>query len=76
MRAITQSSALKAINPILGILMVNQLVTGLFAHTLSADLFEIVHKGGGITLAFLATLHLALNWRWVKLTYFNRRQRH
>lgn len=72
----TQSSALKVINPILGILMVNQLVSGLFHDTLSAYLFEIVHKGGGITLAFLAALHLALNWRWVKLTYFNRSQRH
>ena len=68
----TRSSALKAINPILAVLLANQLLTGFFADSLSRDSFEVLHQGGGILLAIVAALHLILNWSWVRATFFHR----
>ena len=68
----TRYSVLKVINPILALLLLNQLLTGLLADKLSHEAFEILHEGGGIILAITATLHLALNWNWVKGAFFSK----
>jgi hypothetical protein len=60
------------VNPILAVLVVNQILTGLFGRSLSHEAFEILHKDGGFVLAGFATLHLILNWNWVKANYFRR----
>ena len=67
-----RNAALKILNPLLGILLVNQLLTGFFADRLSPQAFEILHEGGGIALAVTVLLHVALNWNWVKASYFRR----
>ncbi len=57
---------LKIINPILLILFISQACSGLFHHSLSHKMFEIVHEGGGIILVGISLVHLILNWGWVR----------
>lgn len=65
-----RNTILKILNPIMGILIINQVIVGLLSDSLEYGAFEILHKGGGILLALLIGLHLILNWGWVKTTYF------
>ena len=67
-----RNTLLKIINPVLALLVINQILTGLFGHSLSHEAFEILHKDGGFVLAGVAALHLILNWNWVKANYFKR----
>lgn len=68
----TRTTALKIVNPILGILALNQIVTGLFGEDLPPETFEILHEGGGILFAVTALIHLALNWGWVRSNFTTR----
>ncbi len=63
-------AALKVVNVFLGILALNQIVTGLLSESISPQMFEVLHEGGGILFAILAMIHLVLNWGWVRLNYF------
>jgi hypothetical protein len=63
---VKRNSGLKILNPILALLFLNQILTGLFHGFLPHDVFEIVHQGGGIILATATLLHVILNWNWVK----------
>lgn len=66
----TRNSVLKVLNPVLAILMINQILTGLLAEVLPPKAFEILHEGGGMALAIVALAHLILNWSWVKANFF------
>ena len=71
-----RNAMLKILNPLLGLLIVNQILTGLLADELfklSPNAFEILHEDAGIVLAVLVVLHLILNWNWIKATYFKKR---
>ncbi len=68
-----KAMALKVLNPVLGILLVSQVVSGVASGSISHETFEFVHEGGGIALAVVATIHVVLNWNWVKATYLRRR---
>ena len=61
---------LKILNPILGLLMLNQILTGLFSEHLSREAFEVLHEGGGMLLTVGVVLHVILNWNWVKANFF------
>ena len=65
-----RNSALKVLNPILGLLLLNQLLTGLMGGMLPREAFAAVHKGGGIVLASAVSLHVILNWNWIKANFF------
>ena len=68
-----RTTLLKILNPILGVLLVSQMATGLFGESLArAAIFEF-HEACGIAFAVLAVLHLILNWAWVKATFLPRR---
>jgi hypothetical protein len=67
-----RNTALKIVNPLLAVLVANQILTGLFGRSLSREGFEILHKDGGFVLAGVAVLHLILNWNWVKANFFKR----
>jgi len=69
-----KAMALKVVNPVLAVLLVSQLVTGMARGSLSHETFEFLHEGGGITLAVVAAIHLVLNWNWVKASYFRKRK--
>jgi hypothetical protein len=65
-----KNTALKILNLILVVLVVNQAVTVLFLDELPARAFQIFHKGGGAILLGLITIHFILNFNWVKANYF------
>jgi len=65
----TRTTALKIVNPVLGVLVFSQVLSGLLGAALPPDAFETLHEGGGILLGIVALLHLALNWNWVRATY-------
>lgn len=68
-----RNTILKIINPLLAVLVLSQILTGMLGDNLPHEAFELLHEGGGYALAVVAALHLALNWNWVKSTYFKRR---
>jgi hypothetical protein len=73
--AMNRNTLLKILNPLLGLLVLNQILTGLLADEImqrSPDAFEVLHVGGGVTLSIVVAWHLILNWSWVKATYFKK----
>jgi protein-S-isoprenylcysteine O-methyltransferase Ste14 len=68
-------SALRILNPILALLLLNQIIVGLFHLSLPHNAFEILHQGGGIILAAAALLHVILNWNWVKVNFIIRNKK-
>jgi heme A synthase len=64
--------ALKIINPLLALLVVIQLATGLFGGSLSYETFELLHKGGAIVLTLVVLTHVSLNFNWIKAQYLGK----
>jgi uncharacterized membrane protein len=60
----------KILNPVLFVLIINQPVTALLADKMSADTFELIHRDTGFVLVGLVIVHLALNFNWVRASYF------
>lgn len=65
---------LKIVNIVLGLLFLNQAITGILFNFLPEDLFEFLHMGGFL-LIIAALLHVYLNWAWVKSNLFSGRKR-
>lgn len=68
----TRNNMLKAVNPVIGLLVLNQGMTAIFRGVLPEKVFEVMHGIGGPLLLIAAITHLILNWNWVKATYFKR----
>ncbi len=66
----TKTVALKIVNPVLGIVVLTQVLTGLLHGLMSRDAFETVHLVGGILIVVLVALHVTLNWPWIKANFF------
>jgi heme A synthase len=69
-----KNMALKILNLILAVLLINQVLTGLVGLKLSHEAFEIFHKKAALVLAALVVLHLILNSNWIKANYFGSRK--
>ena len=67
-----KTTALKVLNPILGILLINQIMTGILHETLTPETFKILHPTGGLILAIVAFLHVILNWNWIKANFLKK----
>ncbi|MBN1932711.1 MAG: hypothetical protein JW786_13995 [Desulfobacterales bacterium] len=67
-----KNTILKILNPILGILLLNQVLMGLLHDILPLEVFEVLHEGGGFVFAFMAILHVILNWNWIKANFFGK----
>jgi len=65
-----KNKMLKLLNPVLALLIVTQALSGLLRFQLPPDVFEVVHKGGGIVLVAGVGLHLLLNFSWIRSTYW------
>ncbi len=64
-----KKDALKIINPILLVLVVNQFATGLKPNLFGAGSFRLMHKRVSWLLAAGLVAHLALNFSWIKSAY-------
>jgi hypothetical protein len=53
---------LKILNPLLALLLVFQLISGLLPTLVPYE----VHRWAGILLAAGVALHVALNWSWIR----------
>jgi len=70
----SKQTALKIVNPLLVVLLLNQATTGLLHEKLPRETFELLHSGGWL-LVLVSILHLALNWNWVKAAFLRRGSR-
>ena len=70
-----KNRALKVVNLVLLVLIINQMVGAFLYSRISHELFVWGHERAGILLAVVAAVHLALNWNWVKANYFKRKIR-
>jgi hypothetical protein len=64
-----RNTALKVLNPVLLLFFVNQATTVLFREHLSHNAFGLFHKTGGAIFLALITLHIILNFNWIKANY-------
>jgi Domain of unknown function (DUF4405) len=62
---VNKNTALKIVNPILGILILNQPLSGLLLSVTDWGFFEDLHVVGGVLLFLFVVVHVMLNWRWV-----------
>ncbi|MCU0612651.1 MAG: hypothetical protein MUE60_12800 [Candidatus Eisenbacteria bacterium] len=67
-----RTTALKVLNPILAVVVANQIVTGLAQGLIPYETYEVLHGGGGIIATAVIVLHVVLNWNWVKATYLRK----
>ncbi len=67
-----RTTALKILNPILGILFVNQMLSALLHDVMSHEVFEILHEGAGYALIGAVVLHVILNWNWIKANFLKK----
>jgi hypothetical protein len=67
-----KNTVLKILNPILGILLINQVLMGLLHDILPHKVFEVLHEGGGIVFAIVVILHIILNWSWIKANFLRK----
>lgn len=63
---------LKILNPALAFVFLSQVTTAMLHGILPKPLFEPVHAGGGLILAFGVLVHVLLNWGWVKAHFFSK----
>lgn len=70
-----KSALLKVLNPILGILMLNQIVTAMINKYVGMpyEAYEISHGFMGMVLTVVVIVHLTLNWGWVVTSYFKKK---
>jgi hypothetical protein len=71
--SMTRNGMLKVLNPVLGLLVLNQGMTAIFRGVLPEKVFEVLHGVGGPLLLIFAITHLILNWNWIKATYLKRK---
>jgi hypothetical protein len=61
---------LKIINPVLLILVLNQLGTGFKPRLYGPGTFRLMHKQMAVILSIVLIAHLALNLPWIRNTYW------
>jgi len=72
--AIKKQTALKIVNPLLGLFMITQALTGTFHLYLSERAFKMLHEWNGLVLLSLSIVHVVLNWSWIKTQFFQNRR--
>ncbi|HBM15611.1 MAG TPA: hypothetical protein DD381_04600 [Lentisphaeria bacterium] len=63
---------LKVLNALLAILILTQLLSGIFRKEIGKELFELIHEKGVILLIIVIIIHIILNWGWIKNSYFKK----
>ena len=68
-----KNKALKIVNVVLLVLLLNQAATGMLAIKLPHEVFEWGHERAAFVLLVIAAVHLVMNWNWVKANYFKKK---
>jgi len=68
----SKNKALKIVNIVLLVLLLNQACSGLFNEHYSLDAFEWLHERAALLLFVVAAVHIVLNWNWIKVNYFKK----
>lgn len=66
---VKRNSVLKIVNPLLAVLLLCQMGSGILHGVLPRGVFEIVHEVGGLVLGGAILLHVILNWNWIRTSY-------
>jgi hypothetical protein len=69
----TRPGWLKILNPVLFLAALWQTATGVAYFLGWGDRVQTAHLAGGLLMALAAVLHLALNWNWIRSSYFTRK---
>jgi hypothetical protein len=64
-----KKSALKFINVVIAILILNQATTATLSDLIGHEAFEALHATGGFLLLLGVIIHVILNWGWVKSAF-------
>lgn len=70
-----KKTLLKIVNPILLVLIVNQLATGFKPRLYGLGTFRLMHKQMAVIFSMVLVAHLALNFAWMRNTYWKARTR-
>jgi hypothetical protein len=68
----SKNKALKIVNIVLLVLLLNQACSGLFRVHYSFEAFEWLHERAAWLLLAVAAVHIVLNWNWIKVNYFKK----
>lgn len=68
-----KKTLLKIVNPILLLLVVNQLATGFRPRLYGPGSFRLMHKQMALLLSLTLMVHLMLNFTWIRNAYRKRR---
>jgi hypothetical protein len=69
---VNKKSALKFLNIIIAVLILNQATTAALSDFIGPETFEVLHEAGGALLLLGIIIHVILNWGWVKSTFSGR----
>lgn len=64
--ATAKTRLLRIVNPIIGILLIGQAGSGIFHEVIPYEVFEKVHGTAGYLFVAGVTVHIILNWSWIK----------
>ncbi|MBN1627296.1 MAG: hypothetical protein JW944_12305 [Deltaproteobacteria bacterium] len=67
----SKKTALKIVNIIIALLILNQAASAILRRLIGREAFEILHEGGGIFLIIGVIIHVILNWGWVRAQFFS-----
>ena len=61
---------LKFVNLTTALLLIIQAGTGMFSSFIDSEIFYYVHSKGGFVFVIFVSIHISLNWNWVKKNVF------
>lgn len=71
-RKMNRITVIRIVNLAIGVLALNQVLTGIFQDFMPRHIFVAVHTAGGLSFAAASVLHIVLNWAWIKANYFRK----
>lgn len=69
----SRNMALRILNPVLALVLINQVFSGAFRESLPYKVFAVLHQGGAVILIIAVLLHVGLNGNWIKAQYLKKR---
>lgn len=65
---------LKIVNPILALLILDQLVTVILLKFSYSEIVSEIHEWNGIALFAVISFHIFLNWAWIRSNIFSKKK--